>query len=130
MAIDRAQCGHVKEDQDGLSRPTDRLIIGQIPCQKRAHISHNVGLWALVSGIFRGDILQRLGVNQKYGRTQVHVFYKHATLYLHLEFVDRHQTERVPGPHKFNLNVNFIQQTTILKKTCRRVCDPSCPPRD
>jgi len=52
-------------------------------------------------GIFRGDILQRLGVNQKYGRTHVHVSHKHyAVLYLYLEFDDRHQTERVPAPHK------------------------------
>ena len=68
-------------------------------------------------GIFRGDILHRLGVNQKYGRTQVHVSHKHyAILYLHLEFVGRHQTERVPVPHKFNFHVNLIQQITILKE--------------
>jgi len=64
-------------------------------------------------GIFRSGILQRL----PYGRAQFDFFRKHyAILYLHLEFVRRHQTERVPAPHELNFRVNFIQQITILKE--------------
>jgi len=82
------------------------------PTQNCHDLTHNT-----IYGIFRGDILQRLGVNQKYGMTQVHVSHKHyAVLYLHLGFVDRHQTERIPAPRKFNFHVNFMQQITILKE--------------
>jgi len=43
--------------------------------------------------------------------------HKHyAILYLHLELVGRHQTERVPAPHQLDFHVNFIQQIAILKE--------------
>ena len=49
--------------------------------------------------------------------TRVHVSHKHyAVLCLHLGFVDRHQTERIPAPHKLDFHVNFMQQITILKE--------------
>jgi len=75
-------------------------------------LAHRTTYWILCSGTF-----QRLGVSQKHGRRQFDFSDKHyGILYLHLEFVGRHQTELVPAPHEFNFHVNFIQYITTLKK--------------